>query len=230
MSAKLLTSDEAARAELVRWPSVAADAHENFAPMIAAPAAEPVKPDFKDQIAKLELQLERLKAEGEEQVAEARSAGRREGEESAREALAANLNAELERMKQLTKEVLASAPLLRKQAEADLVRLAVAIARRILHREIAVDSEALLGLTKAALSKIDQREIQVIRTHPDNVSLVQRVLDHGRMQKKIEISGDARLDRGALVIETARGQLDASVETHLDEIERGFTDLVGNED
>jgi flagellar assembly protein FliH len=197
--------------------------------VIAAPGAETVQSDFKDQVATLQLQLERLKADSEKQVAEARSAGRREGEESAREALAVNVNAELERMKQLTREVLASAPLLRKQAEADLVRLAVAIARRILHRELAVDSEALLGLTKASLSKIDQREIQVIRTHPDNVSLVQRVLDQSRMQKKIEISADARLDRGALVIETARGQLDASVETHLDEIERGFTDLVGSE-
>jgi flagellar assembly protein FliH len=229
MSARLLTSDEAAKAELVRWPSVAVDTHERFAPVIAAPGAETVQSDFKDQVATLQLQLERLKADSEKQVAEARSAGRREGEESAREALAVNVNAELERMKQLTREVLASAPLLRKQAEADLVRLAVAIARRILHRELAVDSEALLGLTKASLSKIDQREIQVIRTHPDNVSLVQRVLDQSRMQKKIEISADARLDRGALVIETARGQLDASVETHLDEIERGFTDLVGSE-
>jgi flagellar biosynthesis/type III secretory pathway protein FliH len=28
-------------------------------------------------------------------------------------------------------------------------------------------------------------------------------------------------------VETAKGHLDASVETQLDEIERGFTDLIG---
>jgi flagellar assembly protein FliH len=175
------------------------------------------------------VQLERLQAETEKRIQDAAAAARREGETAAREALAANVNSEIERLKQLAKQVLGSAPALRKQAEADLVRLAIAIARRILHRELAVDSEALLGLTKAALSKIDQREIHKIRTHPDNVGLLQRVLEQGRSHGCIEISGDARLDRGALIIDTARGQLDASVETHLEEIERGFTDLVGDQ-
>lgn len=129
----------------------------------------------------------------------------------------------------MSKELLACGPVLRKQAEGDLVRLAIAIARRILHREIQVDHDALLGLTKAALGKIDHREIVQIRTHPESVELLQRVLEQGRTQKRIEIAGDARLDRGALIIETSRGQLDASVETHLEEIERGFTDLVGEQ-
>ena len=33
-----------------------------------------------------------------------------------------------------------------------MVRLAVAIARRVLHREITVDSDAMLGLVKAAFA------------------------------------------------------------------------------
>ena len=193
-------------------------------------ALEPLSPTVDPaQTAALDVQLERLQADSEKRIQEAVAAGRQEGEAAARESLAANVNSEVERLKQLSKQILGSAPALRKQAEADLVRLAIAIARRILHREIAVDSEALLGLTKAALSKIDQREIHKIRTHPDNVALLQRVLEQGHSRGRIEISGDARLDRGALIIDTARGQLDASVETHLEEIERGFTDLVGDQ-
>jgi len=61
------------------------------------------------------------------------------------------------------------------------------------------------------------------------VPLLERVLDQGRSRGRIEISGDGRLDRGALIIDTVRGQLDASVETHLEEIERGFIDLVGDQ-
>jgi flagellar assembly protein FliH len=226
MSAKVLTSEEAAGAESVHWPVAGSlgPPAETDAAVAAQPAAvDPV------QTAALEVQLERLQADSEKRIQEAVAAGRREGEAAARESLAANVNSEVERLKQLSKQILGSAPALRKQAEADLVRLAIAIARRILHREIAVDSEALLGLTKAALSKIDQREIHKIRTHPDNVALLQRVLEQGHSRGRIEISGDARLDRGALIIDTARGQLDASVETHLEEIERGFTDLVGDQ-
>jgi flagellar assembly protein FliH len=228
MSAKVLRAEEAAVAESVYWPVAGSLEAEQSAGATSLAVPQPAIIDTAQTTA-LERRLESLQADNEKKIQEAAAAGRREGETAARESLAANVNAEIGRLNQLTNQVLGSAPALRKQAEADLVRLAIAIARRILHREIAVDSEALLGLTKAALSKIDQREIHKIRTHPDNVPLLQRVLEQGRSHGRIEISGDARLDRGALVIETARGQLDASVETHLEEIERGFTDLMGDQ-
>ena len=80
---------------------------------------------------------------------------------------------------------------------------------------------------KAALEKIDQREIHRIRTHPETVPLLRRVLEQSGIERRIEISTDARLDRGSLIVETERGQLDASVEAQLQEIERGFADIVG---
>jgi flagellar assembly protein FliH len=231
MSAKVLTPEQAAGIQPLHWPAagsdepaeVGAEPGTGLAVIVPTPASDAAK-----TIA-LEEQLERLRAETDKRIQDAAAAARREGEKTARESLASNLNAEIARLKQLSDQVLGSAPALRKQAEADLVRLAIAIARRILHREISIDSEALLGLTKAALSKIDQREIHRIRTHPENVPLLERVLDQGRSRGRIEISGDGRLDRGALIIDTVRGQLDASVETHLEEIERGFIDLVGDQ-
>jgi flagellar assembly protein FliH len=48
-------------------------------------------------------------------------------------------------------------------------------------------------------------------------------LDSGR---RINVVVDAALPPGSLIFETSRGQLDASVETQLDEIQRGFTDFV----
>jgi flagellar assembly protein FliH len=231
MSVKVLHGKAAAAAQLVQWPAVDAvtihDESEPQRPEIAAPAVAP--PDSRKELAALEAELARVKAEAERKIEEAAAKAKREGEEAARQSLGANVTAEIEKIKQLSKELLSCGPLLRKQAEGDLARLAVAIARRILHREIQVDHDALLGLIKAALAKIDQREIHVVRTHPENVDLVQRLLEHGRTQKRIEIAGDARLDRGALVIELSRGQLDASVETQLEEIERGFADLVGEQ-
>ena len=231
MSVKVLHGKAAAAAQLVEWPAVdAITIRDESEP----PAQSPVPPsviqqDSRKELAALETELARVKADAEQKVQEASAKGRHEGEEAARQSLGANVTAEIEKIKQLSKELLTCGPMLRKQAEGDLARLAVAIARRILHREIQVDHDALLGLIKAALAKIDQREIHIVRTHPDNVDLVQRVLEHGRTQKRIEIAGDARLDRGALVVELSRGQLDASVETQLDEIERGFADLVGEQ-
>jgi flagellar assembly protein FliH len=229
MSAKVLNGLDAASAQLVRWPSVS-DPGQQDEPVAAFRALpSPDETDLSPKLATLEFELRKIKEEAEQRVKEALANGKREGEASARQALGVNVEAEIEKLRQFSKEMMACGPALRKHAEGDLVRLAVAIARRILHREIQVDNDALLGLVKAALGKIDQREIHVIRTHPENVALIQRVLEQGRIQKRIEISGDARLGQGALIIETSRGQLDASVDTHLEEIERGFADLVGEQ-
>jgi flagellar assembly protein FliH len=46
------------------------------------------------------------------------------------------------------------------------------------------------------------------------------------LPERIEVIADKKLERGALLIETERGELDASVETQLEEIERGFADLI----
>ena len=54
-----------------------------------------------------------------------------------------------------------------RRAEADTVRLAIEIARRVLHRELSVDPSALEALIKAALEKLQAQEIYRVRVHPD---------------------------------------------------------------
>jgi flagellar assembly protein FliH len=42
----------------------------------------------------------------------------------------------------------------------------------------------------------------------------------------LELVSDAKLPRGSAIFETSRGDLDASIDTQLLEIERGFTDII----
>ena len=43
---------------------------------------------------------------------------------------------------------------MRRDAEKDLVKLSIAIARRVLHRELTLDPESIDGLIKVALDKL----------------------------------------------------------------------------
>jgi flagellar assembly protein FliH len=115
---------------------------------------------------------------------------------------------------------------LRHEAEQDVVALAIAIARRILHRELTVAPEALLGLVKAALDKIEAREIHRVRVSRDDAAMVGQFLEKMGMPQRVEVIADASLPRGSAILDTTRGALDASAETQLAEIERGFADLV----
>ncbi|HEX5227932.1 MAG TPA: FliH/SctL family protein [Bryobacteraceae bacterium] len=113
---------------------------------------------------------------------------------------------------------------MRAETMQDLVRLAVSIAGRVIHREISVDPDALGGLIQAALAKVQSREIHRVRMHPTLEALVRKVLDQAGVPKSLVVMADASLKPAEVLFETAQGILDASVDTQLREIERGLID------
>jgi flagellar motor switch protein FliG len=116
--------------------------------------------------------------------------------------------------------------LFRAEAEEATVSLAIAIARRVLHRELSTDPEAILGLVKAAFQKCDAKETHRLSLSPPDADSVQQHRGQLRLPTGLDIVADAALQRGSAVFETSRGVLDVSAETQLAEIERGFADVL----
>jgi flagellar assembly protein FliH len=152
--------------------------------------------------------------------------GHQDGAAAAQHEAQAQVRTIVERMARSIDEMTGMRQRLRHEAEEDVIALAIAIARRVLHREITMDPGALLGLAKAALEKIDVRELHRVRLNPENVAMVQQELEKIGLPRRVEVVADPSLERGAVILETGRGMLDASVETQLVEIERGFADMV----
>ncbi|PWT98253.1 MAG: hypothetical protein C5B51_29605, partial [Terriglobia bacterium] len=109
-----------------------------------------------------------------------------------------------------------------RSAEADIVRLSVEIAQRIIHRELSTDPSALESLIRAALEKLASQEVHRVRVHPGQAQLVQACLEESGRAANVEVVSDAALPPGGAIFETARGSLDASLATQLKEIERGL--------
>jgi flagellar assembly protein FliH len=114
----------------------------------------------------------------------------------------------------------------RHSAEASTVGLALAVARRILYREIAADPEAVLGLVKAAFDKCNARETHRLVVSPADLAVIREHAPRLGFPPALEITSDPKLPRGSAIFETSRGDLDASADTQLLEIERGFTDII----
>jgi flagellar assembly protein FliH len=113
---------------------------------------------------------------------------------------------------------------IREETIQDLVHLAVSIAARVIHREVAVDPDALAGLIQAAFSKLQSREINRVRMHPTLEGLVRKLLEQAGAPKNLVLVPDPSLKPAEVFFETSQGILDASVETQLREIERGLID------
>jgi flagellar assembly protein FliH len=173
-----------------------------------------------------EAKVRELELELEKSTQEAFQKGLHQGEAEGRKQALAHFDGEMQRMAGAVAEMAGLRHAIRREAEEELVRLALAIARRILHRELTMDPEALMGLVKSALSKIEMRDTHRVRAHPDHVAAVTRCLAQTGAPQKIEVQGDTSLERGSVIFETARGSLDASVETQLVEIQRGLVDLL----
>lgn len=222
MLAKVLRGG-AGKAPGIEWPS----GHSAAAPFNQeADELSTEQSHVAGELSALRAQLENARAELTERVQEAFAAGKREGDALARQAVDSQLESELGKLRGLLQELNLAGPKLRKQTEEELVRLSVAIARRILHRELTVDPGALQGLVKAAFDRLDRREIKEIRTDADSLANVKKIVDGLGAPGAVKVIPDATLRPGSLVIEVPRGQLDASIESQLVEIERGFVDIV----
>jgi flagellar assembly protein FliH len=112
-------------------------------------------------------------------------------------------------------------------AEREVVRLSMAIARRILNRELTIDPEALEGIVHAALSKLQNREVWHVRVTPGAVDTIKNCIEQAGLTSAVTVSADNTLHTGDLLIDTPSGELDASASTQLQEIERGFAERLG---
>lgn len=114
-----------------------------------------------------------------------------------------------------------------KEAQADLLRLSVAIARRIVHRELLVSPDILESIVSVALEKLDRQEVHRVRVHPAMAVRLDQDLKKLPHQRAIQVAPDPTLEPGACIFETGRGNVDAGIDSQLAEIERGLADRLG---
>ena len=180
--------------------------------MVAA-ASDPRRNSHGDAEREAARKLDQARREA---YAEGLAAGRQQAEDQFRPAVQ-GLAETLDTLARLRENM-------REETIQDLVHLAVSIAARVIHREVAVDPDALAGLIQAAFSKLQSREINRVRMHPTLEALVRKLLEQAGAPKNLVLMADPNLKPAEVFFETSQGVLDASVETQLREIERGLID------
>jgi len=187
----------------------------------AEAAKSPSPPGVEDQV-----RIEQLQQQMNQRAQEAHAQGRREGEAAGRAQASAEVRPVIDRLARAIDEISAFRPRLRREAEADTIQLSLAIARRVLRRQMAVDPEALHGLVLGALEKLEGQEVTRVRLHPSHAAAVSACLEQYGRANRIEILPDPSREAGTMIFETPRGNLDASIDSQLQEIERGLADCL----
>jgi len=110
------------------------------------------------------------------------------------------------------------------KVEAEVVQLAVAIARRIIHRETQVDPSLLASIVRYELQQLNAgTEVQLL-VSPESLAGWKDAI--AGISQAVAVKADNTLGRDAVRIETALGSRTVDFEGELVEIERGFFDLL----
>jgi flagellar assembly protein FliH len=225
MLSKVLRGEKTQGIQPVAWRRTAGPAASLTAPT-AGQKSEPNKQIFTidQELGILQARIVEMEAAAARRVREAREMGNKEGDTAARN----QLQPVLDKLARSIQEIGDLRAKLRHEAEGDLLKLALAIARKILHRELSADPESIAGLIRVAVEKIRMQEILRVRIHPQHHVAVQQVLARLSTGAPIEIYPDRTMQLGGVVVETTRGEFDASVDLQLSEIERGLTDRLAH--
>ncbi len=110
-----------------------------------------------------------------------------------------------------------------------VVTLALAIARRIVAREIAEDESAVLARSREAIRKIIGVERIKIHINPSDEEYMREhrneLSAYADSVKEIVIEADGKVERGGCIIESELGNIDARVSTQFELIEEALLGL-----
>jgi len=212
MWCRLITGGDSTGAKAISW------LRENTLP--EAPGGRPPDSLYTETVGD---EYSTKSQESERRIAEAFQRGLREGEAAANQKLNSQVATKVAQLAQSIEQLAAHRSNIHRQAEPELVKLSLAIARRILRRELTVDPDSLLGIVRVSLQKIESCEVQRVRVHPEYAATLTKLLEGSA--HPITVVSDPGLPVGSVVFDTARGSLDAGIETQLKEIDRGFADI-----
>jgi flagellar assembly protein FliH len=152
--------------------------------------------------------------------------GERAGRETSERSLATTIHALMGALTELQKSKEART----KQLEIEIVRLATAVAKKILKREVKSDPKVVLDVVRSALSKVNLQDEVIVRVNPmDRDTLLEAcpaIIRGLEGVRSLKIEADEAVKQGGAMLECAMGELDVRLERQLQEIERAFEKLL----
>jgi flagellar assembly protein FliH len=117
-----------------------------------------------------------------------------------------------------------------RQADETVVRLATAIARRILGEAVQLDAEVVMTTVRRALLHTAAAQRVAVLVNPSDLQLVEQHAAEWRavvpQARQLRLQADARVERGGCVVETESGQVSAELEEQLRTLEAALVERV----
>jgi flagellar assembly protein FliH len=172
-----------------------------------------------EQKAELEEKIEQVKRESYDQgLAEGMNKGIALQKAEARRVIGAVTDLMAE-MTQLRQGIIGN-------AEKQIVRLAFAIAAKVIHQEVKQDTTVVASVLREAVRSVTDRDGMKVRLNPQDFRYIMEIKEDFLKEmdgvKNITFEEDPGVKTGGVMVETIFGEVDARLEQQFNEIKAGF--------
>jgi len=175
--------------------------------------------------AKIKKILQDKSKEFEQKIEEERKTwyekGLQEGEEKGIKAGEDQIKDLLDNLKKVLDDINSKRNDILHEAEKTIIGLAFNISKEIIKKELEEDKELIVDIVQDALKFATDEGKVILRLNPEDLNIIQEKIFFPSTKggKNIEITGDKSISQGGCYIETNAGEIDATLETRLKEME-----------
>jgi flagellar assembly protein FliH len=219
MSSKARRIDAAA-VEAFSWEITGPPAATATKPAAAAPAAASAPaaaaaPKPVNEAAELEARRAAVERD-------AFAKGFAQGERAGAEAAGKRGEVMLRRLTETLDELTSLRAQMIHQTEHQMVQLALAVARRVVHREISLDRDLLVAMARVALDRLGESAQVTVRLSPEDFEATAGARASQWTGTNVTVVADSRVSRGGCRIDSDLGVMDAGADAQIQEIARAL--------
>ena len=100
--------------------------------------------------------------------------------------------------------------------------LAVAIARKIIGKEIHFDNKIVLNTVERAIAKFSGEDHISIVVHPEDKGIIETSIVEMNKEKQLSVTADSSVAKGGCIVSTEFKTFDANIESQLKVVENAF--------
>jgi flagellar assembly protein FliH len=145
-----------------------------------------------------------------------------QGERAGAEAAAERGKAMLRRLAETLEELAGLRARIIHETERQVVQLALAIARKVIHREVSIDHDLLAAIARVALDRLGESTQVVVRLNPDDHAVAAGAGASAWPVGHVTVVADPRVPPGGCRVESELGVVDAGVDAQITEIARAL--------
>jgi flagellar biosynthesis/type III secretory pathway protein FliH len=165
-------------------------------------------------------------------MAEARSAGQALGFQEGIQRGIEEQRESILRLAQIAQRAHTDAREYARVLERQIVQLALAVAQKVIEREVEADPTIVLDVVQSAINEVQDATSVHVRVHPEDYGLIEphwHSIGRNSLGEPIILVADERVEPGGCLIETSIGHVDGQISTRFKQVANLFGSLLDGE-